>query len=75
MNQAINDNPCVCCGEYAVEGSWLCWRCQHGLPINKTAKDYFIEKNNKKHLTKRVGYDIIQILQTKQHKIITKQGD
>ncbi len=53
MNQAINDNPCICCGEYAVEGSWLCWRCQHGFPIKKIAKDYFIEKINRKTLDKK----------------------
>lgn len=53
MNQAINDNPCVGCGEYAVEGSWLCWRCQQGLPMKKTAKDYFIETFSIKSLDKR----------------------
>jgi len=52
MNPNLNDNPCVCCGEYAVEGEQLCWWCQQGLPIKKTAKDYFIEKNNQKTLDK-----------------------
>ena len=27
MNPNLNDNPCVCCGEYAVEGAQLCWKC------------------------------------------------
>lgn len=43
MNPNLNDNPCVCCGEYAVEGSWLCWRCQQGIENRKTARDSFIE--------------------------------
>ena len=38
MNPNLNDNPCVCCGEYAVGGSWLCWKCQQ-----EDAKDRFIE--------------------------------
>jgi hypothetical protein len=40
MNKAINDNPCVCCGEYAVEGSWLCWRCQQEITNTKISTDY-----------------------------------
>ena len=52
MNPNLNDNPCVCCGEYAVEGSLLCWRCQQGLPVKKTTKDYFIEKIYRKALDK-----------------------
>jgi hypothetical protein len=53
MDQKINDNICVCCGEYAVEGSWLCWRCQHDAENTKTSKDYFIEKINQKTLDKK----------------------
>lgn len=39
MNSNINDNPCVCCGEYAVEGSWLCWRCQQEITNEKFQKN------------------------------------
>ena len=53
MNQNLNDDSCVCCGEYAVEGEQLCWRCQQGLPVKKTTKDYFIEKNSTKALDKK----------------------
>ena len=53
MNQNLNDNPCVCCGEYAVEGEQLCWRCQHGLPMKETTKDCFIEKFSIKALDKK----------------------
>ena len=54
MNPNINDNPCVCCGEYAVEGSWLCWRCQQEVEHTNTSKDYFVEnlKKMKKVLDK-----------------------
>jgi hypothetical protein len=50
MDQAINDNPCVCCGEYAVEGSQLCWRCQQ-----EATKENFIENylKDKKVLDKK----------------------
>ena len=49
MNQNLNDNPCVCCGEYAVEGSWLCWKCQQEIADIKNSKDYkkALDKNNK----------------------------
>ena len=55
MDHNPNDNPCICCGEYAVEGSWLCWRCQHGITNKKTAKDRFIENylKTKKALDKK----------------------
>ena len=55
MNPNLNDNPCVCCGEYAVEGSWLCWRCQQQVANTKAAKDRFIEEylNTKKALDKK----------------------
>jgi hypothetical protein len=43
MDQNPNDNPCVCCGEYAVTGSWLCWKCQQKVTNTKVAKDHFIE--------------------------------
>ena len=47
MNQNLNDNPCVCCGEYAVEGSWLCLKCQQEVSNEK------IQKNVKKTLDKK----------------------
>ena len=40
MNPNLNDNPCVYCGGYAVEGSWLCWKCQQEITDTKTSKDY-----------------------------------
>lgn len=54
MNPNLNNNPCVCCGEYAVEGSWLCWRCQQEFLNTKTQKDRFIENylKTKKELDK-----------------------
>lgn len=53
MNPNLNNNPCVCCGEYAVEGEQLCWRCQQGLSVKKTTKDDFIEKFFTKALDKK----------------------
>mgnify|MGYP003289162829 CR=1 FL=1 len=55
MNQNLNDNPCVCCGEYAVEGSWLCWKCQQAAENMKAAKDDLIEQflKQKKVLDKK----------------------
>ena len=53
MNPNLNDNPCVCCGEYAVEGEQLCWRCQQGLTNTKTAKNCFDEKFSIKALDKK----------------------
>jgi hypothetical protein len=44
MNPNINDNPCVCCGEYAVEGSWLCWRCQQGIVKNSLIENDLKDK-------------------------------
>lgn len=52
MDQNLNDNPCVCCGEYAIEGSWLCWRCQQGIANTNTTKDSFIKKIFQKTLDK-----------------------
>lgn len=48
MNQNINDNPCVCCGEYAVEGSCLCWSCQQKITDKNPSKDYkkVLDKSN-----------------------------
>lgn len=46
MNPNLNDNPCVCCGEYAVEGSWLCWRCQQQVE-NYLKDEKELDKKNK----------------------------
>ena len=48
MNPNLNDNPCVCCGEYAVEGSWLCWKCQQKITDKNPSKDYkkVLDKSN-----------------------------
>jgi hypothetical protein len=44
MSPNLNDNPCVCCGEYAVEGSWLCWECQQKTANESCIDNYLKDK-------------------------------
>ena len=55
MNPNINDNPCICCGNYAVEGSQLCWKCQQIADNLKIVKDDLVEQflRQKKVLDKK----------------------
>lgn len=55
MDPNLNDNPCICCGEYAVEGEQLCRRCQQAAENLKAAKDDLIEQflKQKKALDKK----------------------
>ena len=43
--------------------------------VNRKSQIKIFQKITKKYLTKRMKYDIIQVLQAKQYKIITKNKE